>query len=331
MRIKVLLCVMLIICYFTVTASTVKAQNGLSIGFSQKQEMKYLSLLPGETFNGYFVVWNIKGDTAVYYPYISGFQQVEDYPGTSIPLSPEDDVKDPYSASSWISTDVTSLELIPNKNFEIKFTITVPNDIALGEYHATIFFSTMNPDDITNESDTAKAFTNLATGPDFLIQIGDPSQLTEEMDLLKFTRDKQFYELPNVTFYTEIENTGNTHVRPMGDIIIYNFLGNEIARFQLNPQRASTLRGKFSRYQTQWNPERQILSEDNKIIFGPMRAELVATYKTENPGFHPIQSTTNFWIVPWKHLLAIIGGIGLIVLGARVKGGSTKKRSSAEK
>ena len=298
--------------------------QGVSIGYAPTSE--YLNLQPGETYTGFFNAWNLSESDTIYYIYISGFEQVQEFPGTAIPLSPEDDAKDPYSGSSWVSMDITEVLLESQKSEDIYYTVKVPTNIALGEYHVKIFLSTNKQ---LEEDYATAAVANLASGPNILVQVGDKDKLTETADLLKFTTDKYFYEKPPVEFITELENTGNTHITPNGDIVVTNFLGKEVFRVALNPSDISTLRGQTAKYLNEWVTNRQVLAENKALMFGPMKAELIATYKSVNPGFSPILSETTFWIIPWKLLLAIIVAtiVLIFVLSSRKK---EKKKSKNE-
>lgn len=301
--------------------------QAISLGHSPAAET--LSLQEGESYEGEFVVWNLGESTLTYYLYISGFEQIEGKPGTARPLSQEEDSNNPYSASDWFKLSEDEIELIPQKNYKINYTIKVPRDAALGEYYAKVFLSTDNPADVDPNSESA-AFTNLGSGPNFLIKVGDEGELNELATLQDFTSDKSFYQSTPVNFITKISNDGNTHVKPVGEIIITNVFGDEVARVTFNPAKASILRGNQSEYIDTWELEREVITEDGKIAVGPLKASLLATYKTVNPGFSTLQAETSFWIIPWKLLLILLGAIvGVImffvVISKRRKGKGKKK------
>ena len=277
-----------------------------------------LMLEPGEVYEDSFKVANLGISTLTYYIYVSGFDQIEDYPGTSTPLSLEDDALAPYSASEWVTLPFDVVTLEPQVNVTIPFTITVPNDVALGEYNVKIFLSTDEGFTSDTESFTV---TNLGSGPAILIRIGEESELIESADLIRFTTDKFLYETPPVKFLTEIENTGNTHITPSGEIVISNIFGEEIARLPFNPSNLSTIRSKASEYEVSWDTSRKFFNADGSVMIGPLKANLLIQYRTIDPGFYPLTSETTFWIIPWKLILAIIVAITLIVIGFKVKRG----------
>ena len=302
---------------FSFLIPSVLAQNGgdgISLGYAPTTE--YLELDPGENYKGELTVWNLKSDTTKYFIYVKGFRQVEDYPGTAIPLTDEQEDNAPYSAADWFTMELEELDLVPQKNITIGYTIDVPVDIAFGEYHAKIFLSSEPPDEILTEDDAA-AFTALGSGPNILIQVGEESDIIEEADLIKFDSDRHFYEKPDVKLYTEFENTGNTHVTPKGDISIVNIFGTEVARMSFNPGDISTLRGETARYEEVWSPGRQVVDSEGRFIAGPMRAKLTSTYRTINPGFAVLSGETRFWIIPWKLILITLAVTVALVVGVR--------------
>jgi len=143
------------------------AQTDLSIGVAPTS--KILKMSPGETYSDEIVFWNLSQTGDIYKVFISGFEQIENQPGTAVILTPEDDAKALYSASKWFATEKDQLLLEPNKNIKLKYTVTVPQEATKGEFNAEIFLISQSD---FQQQGTA-AFTNLAAGTPFLIQIGD--------------------------------------------------------------------------------------------------------------------------------------------------------------
>lgn len=286
----------------------------ISLGTSPQAE--YLQLNPGEIYDGFFAAWNKSEETTMYFLYVSGFKQLENFPGTSIPLTPTEDADSPYSASEWFHLPQQQIQIEPNVTDDIYYTITVPTDISNGTYNAKIFLSTKNTPEGATEAQTV---TDLATGPSFLITVGE--DLIEEMKLYApsatetaFRTDKKLYEKIETTFLTTVQNTGNTYLTPEGEIIITNFLDKEIARIPFNSTNRSILRENIAEYTELWKEEKQVFDfEEGRLLIGPMEAKLVATYKTENPGYNPIIAYTTFLILPWKLLLIALLIIILLV------------------
>ncbi len=291
-----------------------RAQSPLSIGTAPTSEK--LQLRPGEKYQGEIVVWNLSTQTTTYQIVVRGFKQVENQPGTAIMLTEEEEKRTLYSAASWVTTSKEQIELVPNKNEKIFYEIDVPEDITKGEYNVIIAFIS----DTETKSLGTTAFTTLTAGTPILIKVGE--EFVENAELLKFSTDKNFYEVPTVRFETRIKNLGDTHISPVGEIILSNIFNQEIGKIIFNANGQSILRDNLGNYMTVWDYG-SFLTKDRKIILGPINAKLIVTYRNFQPGFAPLIAETSFWVIPWKYIvlaiLIIITGIIINGLRKRIK------------
>jgi hypothetical protein len=290
--------------------------KALSIGTAPTNEK--LQLEPGETYSGEFTVWNLEESATTYYIYVSSFRQIQNQPGSAIYLSKEEDAKNPYSASSWITVNETSLDLIPNRNVTVDYIITVPQEVTPGEYSAEIYFSS---EEETQENVTA-TFSVLSSGIPILITIGD--DYAESAEILDFYSLKKIYEKPNfTTIITRIQNLGDTHITPKGDIIFTNIFKKEVGRIPFNAQDQSILRDNSGTYESNWDLEKYI--NNKQIALGPITASTQIYYRHNNPGFSVLDATTTFWIIPWKLIIVILLAIIVIYVTLTVR----KKRKNS--
>ena len=287
------------------SVSPLFAQTALSIGVAPTS--KVIKMSPGETFSDEIVFWNLSQEGDTYKIFISGFQQIENQPGTAIILTEEEDSKANFSASKWVTVSEETLVLEPNKNTKLQYSITIPDDATNGEFNAEIFLISQNDLD---QQGTA-AFTNLAAGMPILIQIGD--EFIENAELLRFVADKKKYEKMNVNFLTTIKNLGETHITPTGEILIENIFRQEVARIPFNRNSQSRLRDTIGNYTDNWT-QSGYLSPNKAIAVGPMKARLMVTYRSFQPGFAVLGSEATFWIIPWKIIIAILAAILLVII-----------------
>ena len=288
----------------------------LSIGTAPTNEK--LQLEPKEVYEDNFTVWNLETSTTTYYIKVSSFRQVQNQPGSAIYLSEEEDAKNPYSASSWVEVEQTELELIPNRNVTIDYTITVPEDVTLGEYTAEIYFTSED----AQQGDETAAYSLLASGIPILITIGD--EFAESAEILDFYSTQKIYEKPNfTTLITRIQNLGDTHITPKGDIVLENIFKQEVGRIPFNEPNQSILRDSSGIYESSWDLDKYIT--DAKLAIGPIKAETIILFRRNNPGFAILDATTKFWIIPWKLIILILTVI--IVMYVVLK---TKKKKSKE-
>lgn len=281
------------------------AQSDLSIGVAPTSEN--LTLSPGEVYTGEIVFWNLSSTNDTYKVFVSGFEQIENQPGTAVILTPEEDEEALYSASKWVTVEKDVLTLESNKNTKLKYTIKVPQDATNGEYNVEIFLISQSE---FQQSGTA-AFASLAAGTPILIKIGD--EFVENAELLEFVSDKKSYEKIHATFYTRIKNLGDTHIKPKGEIIIENIFKQEVARIPFNKNNQSLLRDTTGDYEDYWD-QSSYLSPNNAIAIGPMKAVLLVTYRSFDPGFAILNAETTFWIIPWKIVIAILLVIILAII-----------------
>lgn len=290
------------------------AQEDVSVGVSPT--FQNLKLQPGDRYNGELVTWNLSQESAKYKILVKGFKQIDNTPGTAVLLSDEEEQKSLYSASSWITVNKDSIELVPNKNEKILYEINVPKNATKGEYHAMISLISEN---YVKSNDTA-TLTNVSSGMPILIRIGD--NFVESAELLTFKTSKNIYEKPSVLFTTIINNTGDTHISPTGEIVLTNIFNKEIARIKFNANSQSLLRDNTGNYTTQWTDK--LITENKQLAVGPIKAELIVTYRELQPGFAPLLAQTSFYIIPWKYILLFAITIALIVVLVKVK--KRKKR-----
>lgn len=280
------------------------SNNSLSIGFAPTSQS--LTIQPGKTYKGEFTIWNLAPITKTFNISIRGFQQIENYPGTARILTDEEEERDVYSAADWFKIPFEKVFLVSNQYTKIPYEITVPKEAASGEYHAMIFLLSQTDERFL---DISGAESPLGVGPVFLIKVGD--EIVQKAEIEYFKAEKTFYELPPVTFLTRYVNKGNSHITPAGDIIISNFLGQEIDKVTFNENRQSLIRGNAANYTDEWDHD-GIFFTDGKLAIGPMKARLITTYLSDNPGYAPLSAITEFWVLPWKHILAILAIVGII-------------------
>jgi hypothetical protein len=296
--------------------------NALSLGYAPVSQELHLN--QGDSYSDKVVIWNLTDNDIEYFIVVRGFKQIEDYPGTAILLTEEQDMKSLTSASSWVRFETESIIVPSQMNFELNYVIQVPEDAADGEYYAQIFFYT---DQSLIGTDSVVTLNNLGGGPTFLIKTGD--DFTEKLEILDFKATKKIYERPEVVFNTSISNTGNTHLKPQGVIVLKNMFNQELAVIEFNPNRQAIIRDTLATYISEWQSN-YLFTDEGKFAFGPITAELMITYTSESPGYSPATAETTFWILQWKLGLAILGGIIVIIWGIVALKKSRRRKKAGE-
>ncbi|HCC68103.1 TPA: hypothetical protein DEP90_02780, partial [Patescibacteria group bacterium] len=147
----------------------------------------------------------------------------------------------------------------------------------------------------------------------------------ESAEILDFYSAKKIYEKPNfTTLLTRIQNLGDTHITPKGDIVLTNIFKKEVGRIHFNEQNQSLLRDSNGTYESVWDLEKYI--NDGQLVLGPITAETFILYRHTNPGFSVLSATTTFWIIPWKLIIMVL--IAIITLYVILAIRKKKKKSS---
>lgn len=284
--------------FFVFPKQDLFAQSSLNIGTAPASEK--LTLQQGEKYEGEIVVWNLSERTTTYNIFVRGFRQIENQPGTAIMFSEEEEQRALYSAAPWVTVSKQKVELVPNRNEKIFYEINVPDDATKGEYTVIIAFIS---EDVQQNFGTTAAFTSLSSGTPILVKVGQ--DFAENAELLQFDTDKDWYEEPNVKFFTRVNNLGDTHITPIGEIVLTNIFDQEVGKIVFNESAQSILRDNSASYETLWDYG-SFLSKDSKLILGPIKADLILMYRNFQPGFAPLTATASFWIIPWKYILLLL-------------------------
>lgn len=226
---------------------------------------------------------------------------------------------------SWVSFEQTEFALEPNENKIIRFTITPSSDAAFGYYYAVVVNRIAE-----NAEDNSGAVITGAPAVPVLLEVRSPNT-TREVQLVEFSTDRLFYEYLPVTFNIKVNNTGNIHVIPFGDIFIDWGGVPEVGIIPVNPTRGNVLPNTSRTYASQWDDAfivrvpkeengrtvtndvgetlyevRWDLTKGDKFRIGKYTANLLLVYDNGQRDV-PIEQTISFWVVPIRLILAIIG------------------------
>jgi len=208
--------------------------------------------------------------------------------------------------AEWITIQNTE-QLIPaEQTVSIPFTIDVPDDAAPGGHYAAILIGTRSFDSTqgTSQVETAQVVTALV----FLRVAGDVQETGQIRD---FTTSRLISEAPAMDFSIRFENTGNVHLQPQGNITITNMWGKErgVLPINQNSQFGNVLPDSIRKYTFSWTGDWSFAD------IGRYKAVTTLAYGDQTKKF--ADSTTTFWVIPWRALLlvfGIVGGLGWFVI-----------------
>jgi hypothetical protein len=139
----------------------------------------------------------------------------------------------PYLMKEWISLSESDFALKKGGYKVLEYKIKVPSDATRGGHYGTIFLRTscsLEKDEAVVSTDKSSLCVSGRVGTMFLVQVGGDAQKKGEIKSLNIPRisweDKS-------TLGVEIENIGNTHFKPEGNIEMRNIWGQKISDFPI--------------------------------------------------------------------------------------------------
>lgn len=232
----------------------------------------------------------------------------------------------------WVQFSPSRLELVPNEWGEVAMTISVPDTAAFGYYYAVTFG---RADEV--ESQRGQATLQGAAATLVLLEVDVPGA-KRELEIENFKTAKDWYEFLPVTFESRIRNRGNVHAIPFGNIFIKQ-ADKTIDTVAFNSAKGSILPDSPRMYDVDWSngfPVYEVEAVDDQVKldengqpiqdlkwdfaktdqfrFGKYTAQLVLAYDNGERDV-PLTATVDFWIIPWRIILAVIFIITIFTFG----------------
>ncbi len=215
---------------------------------------------------------------------------------------------DTDALANWITVSPSSAVVPPDGAVDIPFTITVPRNASPGGHYAGILIGTQ-PLNATATASIDGSHIGISSFISALIFVTVSGDIKEAGSIQEFATDKSFYQHPNVDFSVLFANTGNVHVRPVGQIQIYNMFGREVGTVPINQQGdlGYVLPSSTREFDEQWQGPGSLLD------IGQFTAVLTLAYGTD--GTKSVSQSLMFWVLPVGQLvedaiilLLIVGG-----------------------
>lgn len=206
------------------------------------------------------------------------------------------DKSNPYSASSWITTDNSQVVLSPKESREIIYNLVVPQNASPGG-HYVVFVAEAKDEPVLLGSNA-----NVASSIGSLLYITVTGNIKEQAKI-SLENINPFQEYGPINFDINIKNLGNIHIRPYLNITLYNIFGNKTEEIS--------------------SPDQNIFPGINKIyhetlgskwMFGRYTVNILGGYGENNN--IPLHTSFVVWILPWK--MIILGSLILAGLATMV-------------
>ena len=278
--------------------NTTAAQESTGQGLEISPPVLILTANPGETVRTRVLVRNVTSTDLIVTGETNDFVAAgED--GTPKVLLDESETS-PYSIKDWI-TIPGRVTLVPREIKTMEINIRVPQDASPGGHYGVVRF-TGTPPNLEGQG------VALTASLGSLILLSVSGDITHNLTVEEFAAQKDgknasiFESLP-FQLAARIKNDGNVHERPGGAVTITNMFGKTVATFPYNPGARHILPASTRKFEQAL--DKSIVG--NARFFGKYTAKLTVIYGEGNQ--KTTTSTVTFWVIPWKLILAVIGGL----------------------
>lgn len=269
-----------------ILAGQVLAQGGLSISPVTFE----LTANPGDVLTNKLRIYNPTNSSIIIEMEAEDFTARGEL-GEVVVASAENET---YSLAEWVSVEPKNFTVGPKEQKFIDFIITVPENAEPGGKYGSVLATIKGSigEEITGATVAQKVGT--------LVLLTVAGEVKEQVSVKEFSAPN-FLEKGPVNFNIRFENTGTVHVRPRGFVSITDWRDKKVIDIEF-PQKnviPGAIRKVDAVFEKEW-------------LFGKYTATLVGSYGNTNNPFTPVVLV--FWVVPWKLISEILGGLLIFIL-----------------
>ena len=303
---RVLVSVLALFGFLALGVPPLSANDSLSVTVTPP--LFQLTIGPGESWASSLKIVNTNAYDVTYYAQVMDMQASgEEGRSKFTPLV--DEAKDPalrsFALAQWIHAPSDPILVQAGTSKDLPFSVEIPLHAEPGGHYAAILVGT-EPGGPHATGTVLKISSFVST----LLFVRIKGDLTESGRIREFLTSQELYQTAKADFLLRFENTGNTHVRPQGDITIYNMWGRERGKVLINQDADSSfgnvLPNSIRRFEFSWQ------GSSDPFDIGLYSAVVTLTYG-EN-GKQNISSRTYFWVVPVVPVIVALAGVGLFLL-----------------
>lgn len=223
-------------------------------------------------------------------------------------------------AVSWIKLPVNSFELKPGQIAHVPLIVNIPATAPVGGYYLASMWQTS----FAPKKDQSQIGVSSRIGAILLIRVN--GEVKEQLNVadFKITDGQKWSSYKNVGFSVRLENQGNVHVSPQGQLVIKNMFGGVSASLPFNSEKGNILPSSVRQFENSWGSQGKdgffegFASEWRDFGFGKYSARLDLEYGS---GRERLQSSAiSWWIIPYRTIiLALVLILIVIGLGLKIK------------
>ncbi len=228
----------------------------------------------------------------------------------------------------WVKFQSKTYVLSPLDWTDIPFSINIPKDAAYGYYFAISF----NQDKNSPLTKNGTSITGAAAVP-ILLNVRKEGARAEAK-VLSFTTTNFINEYLPVDFNVKVENVGNIHIKPHGNIFISSGNSKDLAILDVNSDIGSIIPQTARVFNASWadgfitmepvlnygtpkldkngKPIKHLVINWDKLTslrIGRYDANLLLVFDNGTRDV-PLEANLSFWVFPYK----IVGGILIVII-----------------
>lgn len=247
---------------------------------------------------------NVSSGDLTVFTVVNDFESDDETGQPRLLIDPEE--PSPFSLARYVTVPET-FTLKPNESQDVTIGVNLPDSIAPGGYFGVVRFAA------GVEGEEAQNIS-LAASVGSLLLVSVAGEVQESMEL-GFVEARQtlsdgtkrggsFFETEPDVIAVNLRNTGNSILKPFGRVSVKNIFGQEVANYEFN---GGQLRGNVL-------PQSARTFEDSVSGLGRIgRFTVESNISYGEGGGNIINAKTNFWVIPWKILLAVLVVIAFLV------------------
>jgi len=200
--------------------------------------------------------------------------------------------------ASWMELPFSKITVKARETLEVPVVVRVPNNASPGGNYAALFIGTEPP-----TAEGSQVGLTQRIGTLFLVRIA--GQVRESATVTQFKTDAKSYSSLPVKFSATIDNIGNVHIKPAGNIVIRNMFGRKAAVVPFNDKGGNILPDSDRTFDSVWTKTYEELpkattfwakyqEQKDNFAFGKYTAELNAAYGSNKA----LKQVTSFWVFP---------------------------------
>lgn len=196
--------------------------------------------------------------------------------------------------AEWISVTRDAIEISAESSTDVTFTVKVPGNAAPGGHFAAILIGTKPPE----KSDSMAVRTAQVVSSLFFLSIDGDVQ--ERASIREFSVADNFVDKPQATFLLRLENDGNVHIQPQGEIKVFNMWGKERGVIPINhgSHFGNVLPNTIRKFDFSWTGEASLTDIG--------RYKAVVTLGFGSKARQTVSQEVSFWVVPIKLTIIVL-------------------------